>query len=570
MKHILRTTIFLGCLCTSALTYALDDCSTQLAAIDKQLESTDQSATNVMLAMQIRQSIEQMCFMLDEETMSSMLEGIGEVLKTDFGEMPSAAAAAPAPKPVKSTTGKSLARNTESQELIPPAPTGRSLGARFIDRPEKMDMFAIWDMDMLGENARLLYSSGPSLQQLGLPDWQQYVYVVEMTPDGIATQTMVTSKQTQDHAALALRRGHDEVHFQRHGAKRGDPSTLELWSIAGRNRLSSVITPDPLWPDGTKWDWQPFRLATSDGNVLFNHSKQNKPDGRSLIAWFEAKPNGDIAGQGSTVLADKAGAAAWVETNNGGGGLIIRLTANDMNGIDTRISTPIKRQFAGRSIHAVVLSEARLLVTSDDARSAWESGALSRELAWDGEMAVSKDLPPMERNRQAFEQMALTEAVAIDVGAAGEVATLDVGFKRINMIKPVSDGFISLREVTASRNIDPPAHGPYLTYIGKEEIGREVYLGPMAEALDVDLQIMTVAPNENVYVYGTTLGRGVDAYVIRVGQDGSADAYATVSKAGNNHVENMIADDTGVWLFGQGTMEGRVAPRVFVERIEFP
>jgi len=91
----------------------------------------------------------------------------------------------------------------------------------------------------------------------------------------------------------------------------------------------------------------------------------------------------------------------------------------------------------------------------------------------------------------------------------------------------------------------------------------------MAEALNVDLKIMTVAPNDDVYVYGTTLGRGVDAYVIRVGQDGNADAYAKVTKTGNNHVESMIADDDGVWLFGQGKMEGRVAPRLFVERIEF-
>jgi hypothetical protein len=568
MMHPLRTTIFIGYLCTPVLTYALDDCSTQLAAIDKQLESTDESATNIMLAMQMRQTIEQMCVMLDEETMSAMLEGIGEIINTDLGQVSPVTALAP--EPAKLTTRKSSARNTDSQDLIPPATTGRSLGARFIDRPEKMDMFVIWDMDMLGDNARLLYSSGPSLQQLGLPDWQQYVYVVEMTADGRTTQSMVTSKQAQDHAALALRRGHDEIHFQRHGAERGDPSTLELWSIAGQNRVSSAITPAPLWPDGTKWDWQPFRLATSDGNVLFNHSKQNKPDKKSLIAWFEAKPNGDIAGQGSTVRTDKAGEAAWVETNNGGGGLIIRLSAHDMNGIETRISTPIKRQIAGRNIHAVVFSEARLLVTSDDARSAWESDALSRTLAWDGDLAVSQDMPPMERNRQAFEQMALTEAVAIEVGAAGDVATLDVGFKRINMIKPNSDGFVALREVTASRNIDPPVHGPYLTYFGKEEISREVYLGPIAEALNADLKIMTVAPNDDVYVYGTTLGRGVDAYVIRVGPDGSAAAYAAVTKTGNNHVETMIADDTGVWLFGQGTMEGRVAPRVFVERIEFP
>jgi len=563
-----RTPILLALLCAPALTYALDDCSTQLAEIDKRLESTDESATNIILAMQMRQTIEQMCFMLDEETMSKMLDGIDEVLKTDLGKMPPATA--PVSEPAGATTKKSSARNGDRGSLIPPSPTGRSLGARFIDRPEKMDMFAIWDLDVLDGNARVLYTSGPSLPQLGLPDWQQYVYVVEMTPDGAATQTMVTSKQAQDHAALALRRGYDEVHFQRGPAERGDPSTLELWSISGRERLSSAITPAPVWPDGDKWDWQPFRVATSDGNVLFSTSKANKPDDRSLIAWFEAKPNGDIAGQGSTVRADKVGEGAWVETDNGGGGLVIRLGANDMNGIETRLPMPIERQIAGRNIHAVVFGERRLLVTSDDARSFWESDALTRTLAWDGDLAVPQDLPPMEINRQAFEQMAITESVAIKVGASRNVVSFDVGYKRINMVKPIGDGYVALAKTTANRNLDPPVHGPYLLYMDTDEISREVYLNPLAEALNVDLKIMTVSPDDDVYVFGTTMGRGVDAYVIRVGKDGNADAYAKVTKTGNNHVESMIADNAGVWLFGQGTMEGRVAPRLFVERIEFP
>jgi len=556
---MLRLTILLVLIGAPTLTHALDDCSEQLAAIDKQLEATDESATNIMLAMQMRQTIEQMCFMLDEETMSKMLEGIDEVLQTDMSGL-LATAVAEETSPGKADAGA----------LIPSSPTGRSLGARFVDRPEKMDMFAIWDVDVLDGSARVLYTSGPSLPQLGLPDWQQYVYVVEMTPDGTATQTMVTSKQAQDHAALALRRGHDEVHFQRHGAERGDPSTLELWSVSGQNRLSSTTTPNPVWPDGTNWDWQPFRLATSDGNVLFNHSKMTKAGNKSLIAWFEAKPNGDIAGKGSTTRTDKAGEAAWVETDNGGGGLIITLSANDMNGIQTRLHMPIERQIGGRNIHAVVFSETRLLVTSDDASSAWESDALSRTLAWDGEMAVSQDLAPMERNRQAFEQMKMTEAAAREAGAWGVVETLNVGFKRINMVRPTSNGYVALVNTSANRNLDPPVHGPYLLYMDKDEISREVYLNPMAEALNVDLKIMTVAPNDRVDVYGTTLGRGVDAYVIRVGKDGNANAYAKVTKTGNNHVESMIADDSGVWLFGQGTMEGRVAPRLFVERIEFP
>ena len=565
---MLRTTILLALIGAPALAHAVDNCSKHLAEIDKRIGSASTSEYNLNLARQIRQSIEQMCPMLDEKSLARMIDGFDAILGVDMD--PAQFAPAFEQQQMAAAPNKSPPPKAQSGNLIPPAPTGRSLGARFIDRPEEMGWFNILDVDVLGDKARVLYTSGPTLQQLGLPDWRQYVYVVEMTPDGKSTQTMVTSKQAQDHAALALRRGHDEILFQRHGAKSGDPSSLELWSVSGKNRLSSAITPAPLWPDGTKWDWKPFRLATSDGNVLFNTTKMTKPGDKSLIAWFEAKPNGDIAGQGSIIRTDKAGEGAWVETDNGGGGLVVMLGANDMTGIETRLRTPIERQIAGRNIHAVVFSEVRLLVTSDDTRSAWESDALSRTLAWDGEMAVSQDLPPMERNRQAFEQMAITESAAIEVGASRDVVSFDVGYKRINMIKPISGGYVALVKTTASRKLDPPVHGPYLLYMDKDEISREAYLNPMAEALDVDLKIMTVSPHDDVYVFGTTMGRGVDAYVIRVGQDGNADAYAKVTKTGNNHVESMIADDTGVWLFGQGTMEGRVAPRLFVERIEFP
>jgi hypothetical protein len=564
---MLRSAILLVLMGAPALVHALDDCSEQLAKIDRKIESTSNTGYGLTLAKQMRKSIEQMCPMLDEKSLTQMVDGLDEILGIDVD--PSVFESTPAPQSTAAAPRSNSAPEPQLGKLIPPASTGRSLGARFVDRPEEMGWFIIWDMDVLGDNARLLYTCSPTLQQLGLPDWQQYVYVVEMTPDGQATQTMVTSKQAQDHAALALRRGHDEIHFQRGPAEQGDPSTLELWSISGRKRLSSATAPDPLWPDGTKWNWQPYRLATSDGNVLFNASKSNKSDGKSLIAWFEAKPNGEIVGRGSTVRNDKAGEASWVETDNGGGGLVVMLSANDMNGIETRIDTPIKRQIGGRDIHAVVWSETRLLVTSDDARSAWESDALSRTLAWDGDMAVSQDLPPMERNHQAFEQMALTEAIAVEVGASGNVTTLNVGYKRSVMIRPTSNGYVALAKVTANRKLDPPVHGHYLLYLDEDEISREVYLNPMAEALNVDLKIMTVAPNDDVYVYGTTLGRGVDAYVIRVAPDGSADAYAKVTRTGNNRFEIMIADDSGVWLFGQGTMEGRVAPRLFVERIEF-
>lgn len=115
-------------------------------------------------------------------------------------------------------------------------------------------MFAIWDMDIHNGNARVLYSTTPSTPQFGLPDWQAYVYVVEIDSGGQATHHLVTSWQASDHAALALRRGHDEIIFQRRIDPPNEPATLERWPSTRAELLSAVPVPDPAWPDGTRQD----------------------------------------------------------------------------------------------------------------------------------------------------------------------------------------------------------------------------------------------------------------------------------------------------------------------------
>ena len=171
---------------------------------------------------------------------------------------------------------------------------------------------------MLGETARMLYTTTPSLPQLGLPDWQQYVYVVEIDRNGEATQRLVTSRQAPDHAALALRRGRPELIFERHIDRPGEPATLELWSIADRALLSTRPVPAPPWPGGGTWGWGAFRLATRDGNVLFGSTRRASRNASSTIAWFESAPDGSIVGSGYTARTDISSAAGWFETRNGG------------------------------------------------------------------------------------------------------------------------------------------------------------------------------------------------------------------------------------------------------------
>jgi hypothetical protein len=433
-----------------------------------------------------------------------------------------------------------------------------------------MDMFAIWDMDIHNGNARVLYSTTPSTPQFGQSDWQAYVYVVEIDGYGRTTHRKVTSRQASDHAALALRRGHDEIIFQRRIDRPNEPATLERWSITRAELLSAVPVPDPAWPDGTRQDWQPFRTATSDGNVFFSGSKTTGTDGNWLIAWFESTPDGTIVGQGSLTRSDKTVPSAWFETGNGGGGLTVSVAAASEQGIGSSIDTPIQREIGERRIRAVVGAEKRLLVVSDDGTDAWESTALERQLLWGGDMTIPRDLPPAEMLRQQQAQMLLTRSVAAESGGTRTVDSLDVGMKRVEMIKPTSDSYAVLATVRADRRIDPPIHGPYLLHLDRSGGLREVYLNPLAEKLDTRFTLLAVSPRDEIYLLGMGAHRGESAHILRLGKDGNVDAYARASDQQGIEIEGLLADESGIWVIGHGLMKEPRGPRLWAERIEFP
>jgi hypothetical protein len=452
--------------------------------------------------------------------------------------------------------------------VILAAPQAKSLNAQYIDRSEDMVTFWIWDWDTFRGKMRVLYTATPALQQLGRPDWQQYVYVVEMTATGVARQHLVTSKQAQDHAALALRRGHDEIIFQRQAEKRGDPSTLERWSIAGKNRISSVTTPKPLWFGGDYWDWQPLRLATSDGHVLFSATKRDRA-GKSTIGWFKASPDGQILGQGSvSSTTDQIGGAEWFHTDNGGGGLITHVQTAGDTGINSEVPTPIKREVAGRELLAYISFEKRLLITSNDGTAAWESPAIERGLMWTGDMAVPADLPFNEMMQQQKEQMDLMTSVSTELGTNFSTNYLDVGPHRVEMIKPVVDGYGVLSTVVANRNLQPPIHGPYFIELDDNSIRKTTYLNTIAEALEVKFTTFAVSPGNDLFLYGTPTGRGSNAYVVMLNANREPVAYGRAAPHWGV-IRGMLADDAGVWLFGHGGKSGDIV-RLWVERIDFP
>jgi hypothetical protein len=228
--------------------WALGDCSAQLAEIDGKISAARAAGYDVEMAEDMRESVEESCGFFDERTLQQMIQSLDMILPAMTAIQAQAEAA-------ESAAAEHRAESTPS--TTPAAPRtlpkiGRSVSGRLNDRPDRMNQFGIWDFDQHRDRARVVYHTRPTRDQLGSPDWELVVYVVEIGKDGTSAQHLITRRQAFDHRALALRRGHDEVILQRGPPERGGQDTLERWSISPPSQHSSVTAPTPTWEDGSK------------------------------------------------------------------------------------------------------------------------------------------------------------------------------------------------------------------------------------------------------------------------------------------------------------------------------
>ena len=544
MKRILSPVL----LCVIPIvTQAQGDCGAEIAEIDRRIETGDYAVMNVQIATGIRDSLAGMCSMMDDATLARMMEGIEEVLPTRTEEEQRAV------KEAKRAVAEASREAREAAEANRPAPdigigdvdeTGTSVASGFVDRSEDMLRLWIWDWDIHNGKARVLYETRPSRVQLGRPDWQTYVYVVETGPEGKSTQRLVTSKQAQENSALALRRGHDEVLLQRRVGAEGTPTTLERWSISQQKLLSSVSVPVVSLPQGEKMTWMPFRGPTSDGNVLFV-SAYSPQSNRSVAAWYEASPNGTVTGQG-TMPIDGGGFTNLdlVRTGNGGGAMPLMFGAEE----------EITRRHGSSEVKALIANETRLLTIGDD-------GSAKRSAV------ISRFMMPMQVDMSSMRYAAELEHEYL---ANRSIARLNVGPRTMPMIQPVGDSYVILTQITADRSRSQPVHGHWLVWVGNDSIEREVYLNPLAEDLNVNFVTFTTTGNGEIALYGNSSKHTGSDYIVLLDKKGSPKATTVAKQPKNGKIEGMLADDSGVWLFGQGYPTDEFSRfRFWSERIEF-
>ncbi|NOX68629.1 MAG: hypothetical protein GXP15_05535 [Gammaproteobacteria bacterium] len=499
-------------LSTSVL--AQSDCFARVAEIDRRVETGNYPAENVQIVRQMQSMLRQMCPFMDETALAGMQESIDDLLPAGSEEE---------------------AGDPRVRSVLLAAPTGRSIAAEAVVRGEPMNQFWLWDWDVYEGRLRVLYSSFPNTEFFGRPDWRFNVYVTEMTPAGVITHRLITSKQANDHAALMLRRGFDEILFQRQVNRPGAPAALERWSISDTRKLTTVdITGRKLSMNGEAWVYRGLPMTTSDGNILYVARKMGtRLEDRPQIGWFKYSPGGAQLGSGTAAeIKDNFDIWSSFHTSNGGAGLIVNISPGGGNG------TPTNDVAAAFGFMGSAAGGKRALIVDGKTNLTFTSTKLNGNRPATASAATTTE--------QTRNQVML---LAAQFGASRSVLSNNIGPHRLDAVKETGRGYAYLAEVNAGSNDTPPSNGLYLIEFDASGEINEIYLQPIVETLEFTVVNFAPSHDGRFYLYGYGETRG-DSHVILIDRDGNPIARSRTTFDSATSIADIVADATGVWLLG--------------------
>ncbi|MGB5490346.1 MAG: hypothetical protein WBM76_05910 [Woeseiaceae bacterium] len=544
----------------SAMALDPDECEARLKSVDDRIASGKYSAQNVQMAQQMRDSILQSCPYLDDATVDKMMEGFENLLPTrSEAERQAASDAKRAERAAQrdieraelDVRRKERAEREQREAAVKPPlvsevltrpPTANSLGGEHVDRRDGMYYAKIYDWDLYQDKLRVLYVTNPSRDQYVRDRRQHFVYVIEADANGSVTQHDVTGEPTARVATAGLRRGYDEVILQHVvSGTAGEAGDIERWSISDQKKLSSVSAPSV----------QPFRLSTSDGNVLFvEHLSSDGKD--SSVSWSKMSLGGKVLARGKLESdGSKVSASKWFNTPNGSGGLVINKLANTEEGVDSDLA-PITRRVGTSEVTAVVGTEERLFVMGNGAIAAWESPAIARWFVW---------LGLSERSLSTI----LDEQVEMD-RTVGEIEREHGGRIRLagNDVVSLGDGYGVLVENDYRNKEQSPVHGTWLYEYAIDGDVRKTYLNPAAEHLEANFDFLAAPSRNSVFLFG----RGSSSYVVQLDEDRGISAYGKAAISQRTIPAGIVAGNGGVWVLGTGKTDDELQ-KIWLERIDF-
>lgn len=434
--------------------------------------------------------------------------------------------------------------------------------ADWVERPDAMHWHRLADFDQIDGRVRILYYSQPSLEQSVQPGWTINAYIAELHADGrIENRRLATGQR--NFADLKLQRGGDGV-FALIVPEKGEPGhTLEYWSAQdGAVRASSR----PPEFDASI----PKLFPTDDGNlfVVTQSAQSSRGDQPTELSLTRLSPEGSNLASSTwtnpTAIANPGGA---FEVPGGGMGVSVNLRGvRGVEALATDIEAIQQYDIAGRTLEARVLAETRLLAMDSAGNLLWQSPALERDLAWQGEMAIPQDLPYEQIMAQNQEQMALMDRVNRENGGGRNLIHLTT--EGLDDIQSTPSGFGMLTQVTADRRLEPPLHGLWYIEVGHDGgILRELRIEPAAERLEAKFETFMPQDNGGLLVAGVRRARDPGLHVTALDRDGGVEWTARLDmKAGQ--IEGLAGSASAPWVFGQSFSEAGNKNLLWAERVE--
>ena len=566
-----------GHLCSTASALEQSECLERLKPIDERIASGLYSAQSVQLAKGARDGFLQMCGFMTDAEFAEVMVALEQMLPADPAIDAERAARQQRMEAEmeRLDAGREARRAARAQEVpqdvtLPPVsaalngpPAARTVVASFIDRDDSMSMVDILDQDNSTGKLRLLYVGRPSREQARLPSASKHYYVIEGHPDGSYVQHHVTSVPIGRTVTVALRRGYDEIVFQYPVDPPRTETRFERWSISGRTLMSSSDGPVLPW-SGRNWSQTSnhFHLATSDGNVMF-FGFMRKSRKQASVAWLKVSPDGEVLGQGErgTANADVRFDTVF-HTPTGGAGVILQLMALGEDGIESDLETPLIEQVNDVRIRGYVFSERRLLIVGPDGSAAWEN-TVGRSFIWQNMAEVGRNgsLSAMEHAAEA------TARRAAENGANRSLVGPVSGGGRLGEVRPIGDGFgVLINEVDVPIGNNKVDRN-WLAEYRPDGSFRQTELTAALRHLGAHLAMLD-APNQDT-VYVLALGGGEHgSNVLALNSSREIVGYGRVRMERAASLNVLIADDSGVWIAGEGRpQQNREA--VWLERLEF-
>ena len=489
--------------------FAQADCSEQLAEIDRRIASGNYPDYNVQLAQTMRDSMAQMCGMFDEQMLEQMMDGFEDVLPVKGEEE----------KLAERKAKKKLAEESRAARKEAEAARERarpSSGLENVTRSGRSvasgfinrdeDMLHFWTWDWD------VYEGKARILYMTQPARQQYSQP-NWTRNIYVVESTPGGRSTQH--LITSKQAH------------------ERWTVALRRGHDEVIVQRLVGQEGSpttleRWSVSQRKQLSSVTTPIPSFTHSDKVFWPQFMA---PTTDGNVFFQSAFESQRGQSTAAWYEASPDG--RVIGHGTLPLEGGGFTNLGAIWTQEGGAAIPFIaamnMFPEIRILTIAGDASSASQTVVVKGDIE-------SQDIPP----------------------------------RTLPAMRSISDGFIVLTKVVADRNLPIPEHGHWLVWVGGDRIEREVYLNPLAEDLNINIRMFDVAKNGDIVLYGDSKEHAGTDYVVVLDTKGSPKATAAVRQPKNGKIEAIVADDSGVWLFGHGYPTDEFSRfRFWSERIEF-